>query len=194
MDRPNPQAMAFRWLAVWPALACFAVFGCSPAAPPATAPGAHARHDHGHADDHDAKDHDAKDADSHDHGHDHDHDDADDDHRHPETMAAAIAELEELCSATRAALAAGDTKRADGPVHMVGHLLEDMARLVAKAKPADPDLQAAAGKAIEEIFDCFDRIDTAIHDTDEDAARKVDYADHAPRIEAATAKLKEIAK
>ena len=188
MDRLDPVATGFRWLAAWPALACLAVFGCSPAAPPATAPASHAGHEHGDDHDHD-DDHEHGDA----HDHDHDHDDADYDHRHPETLAAAVAELERLCAETRSALAAGDREKADRPVHMVGHLLEDMARLVAKSGPSDPDLQAAAGKAIEEIFDCFDRIDTAIH-ADEAAARTLDYADHAPRIEAATAKLKEIAR
>ena len=121
----------------------------------------------------------------HDHDHNHDHDD----HEHPETVAAAIAELERLCADTKAHLAAGDHNKADGPVHMVGHLIEDLGGLVAKVKP---EAEAEARKALDEIFDCFDTMDTAIHAAEEDVRKKLDYAEHAPRIEAAIARLKEL--
>jgi len=155
--------------------------GCSPAAPPPTPPAtAHARHDHDH-DDHD--DHDEHD----DHDHDHDHDHGKDDHDEPETVAAGIAELEKLCADVKTHLAAGLHDKADGAVHMVGHLLEDIGELVSKEKPA---AAAEAKQALDAVFDCFDRFDTALHAADEEARRKLDYAEHAPAIEAAVAKLK----
>ena len=148
------------------------VTGCAPSAP--TAPASTrvaADHDHDH--DHDKDDHD------HDHG----------DHDEPETVAAGIAQLEKLCADAKAHLAAGDHDKADGPVHMVGHLLEDLGELITKEKPA---VEAEARKALDAVFECFDKIDSAIHAADEEARKKLDYAEHAPAIEAALAKLKEL--
>ena len=150
------------------------VTGCAPSAP--TAPASTrvaADHDHDH--DHDKDDHD------HDHG----------DHDEPETVAAGIAQLEKLCADAKAHLAAGDHDKADGPVHMVGHLLEDLGELITKEKPA---VEAEARKALDAVFECFDKIDSAIHAADEEARKKLDYAEHAPAIDAAIAKLKELTK
>ena len=163
------------------ALGCLIVMGCAPATTPATAPAvappaaAHADHDHG-----------TKDAKG-DHDHDHEHED----HEHPATLAAGLADLEAICAHVRESLGAGDREKADDKVHMVGHLLEDLQELVADSNPA-AEAEAAAKKALEEIFDCFDKMDTALHAADEEVAKKLDYAEHAPRIEAAIAKLKEL--
>jgi hypothetical protein len=146
------------------------VSGCAPSAPPASPANATAANDH---DDHD----------DHEHGH--------DDHEEPETVAAGLAQLEKICADAKAHLAAGDYDKADGPVHMVGHLLEDLGELVAKEKPA---AEAEARKALDAMFECFDKIDSAIHAADEEARKKLDYAEHAPAIEAAIAKLKELTK
>jgi hypothetical protein len=154
------------------------VTGCAPSAPtaPASAKTA-AGNSHDEHEDHD----------DHDHDHDHDHGD----HEEPETVAAGLAQLEKICADAKAHLAAGDYDKADGPVHMVGHLLEDLGELVAKEKPA---AEAEARKAIDAVFECFDKIDSAIHAADEEARKKLDYAEHAPAIEAAIAKLKELTK
>ena len=104
-------------------------------------------------------------------------------------MAAGIAQLEKLCADVKAHLAAGDHEKADGPVHMVGHLLEELGELVAKEKPA---AEAEAKQALEAIFESFDKLDTVIHGADEEARKKLDYAEHAPAIEAALAKLKDL--
>ena len=53
---------------------------------------------------------------------------------------------------------------------------------------------AGAKKALDDIFDCFDKMDTALHSADEEVAKKLDYAEHAPAIEAAIQKLKELVK
>lgn len=126
------------------------------------------------------------DKDGHDHDHEHDHD-----HDAPETVAEAITQLEKMCADTKAHLAARDFDKADGPVHMVGHLLEACGDLVAKEKPA---AEAEARRALDAIFECFDKFDTAIHAAAEEAREKLDYAEHAPAIEAAIAKLKELAR
>ena len=160
------------WITV-AAIACLAlVIGCGPSTPSAPSPtpapaAAKADHEHDH--------------------HDHDHHD----HEEPKTVADGIAQLEKLCAEAEAHLTAGNHDKADGPVHMVGHLLEDIGELVAKEKPA---AEAEARKALDAMFECFDKIDTAIHAADEEARRQLDYAKHAPAIEAALAKLKELTK
>lgn len=156
--------------------ACLAIAGCEPApAPPPRAQQAahdHAGHaDHGHAD----------------HGH-----AAEGGHKHPETLAAGLAELETTWTEVKSALAAGEHEKADDRVHMVGHLLEDLEGLLAKAKPA-AEAEAAAKKALEEIFSCFDTLDAAVHEGPE-AIKKVDVESLGGRIGEAVKTLKDIAR
>jgi hypothetical protein len=156
------------------AAACLAVAGCEPA--PAPTPRAQpAVHDHaGHA------------------GHaDHDHA-AEGGHKHPETLAAGLAELETTWAEVKSALAAGEHEKADDRVHMVGHLLEDLEGLLAKATPA-AEAEAAGKKALEEIFACFDTLDAAVHEGPE-AIKKVDMESLGGRIGEAVKSLKELAK
>ena len=61
---------------------------------------------------------------------------------------------------------------------------------------ADDDddwMTAAAKKAIDEVFDCFDKLDTALHSSDEKVKEAIDYLEHEPRIQAAVAELKKAA-
>jgi hypothetical protein len=185
-------------LAVAAALALLVVAGCSPAPAPTVAAKPAAAHDHDHGHDHD-HDHaakgqgkgqgknDDKDDDKDDHG---DHDDHD--HAHPETLAAALTELESMWGHVHAALKSGERDEADDKVHSVGHLLEDLHGLLAKEKPL-AEAEAAGKKAIDEVFACFDTIDTALHGAEEDF-KKIDIEEIKPRIEAAIAKLKECVK
>lgn len=163
------------------------LLGCSqtttpPGAPPAKVTQADGDHDH---DDHDDHDHDHDDGHAHEHGH--------DDYKSPTTVAAGLAELEKICGGVKEELAEGDRDEADAKVHMVGHLIDDLHGLVADAKPS-PEVLAGAKKALDDIFDCFDKMDTALHAADEEVAKKLDYAEHAPTIEAAIQKLKELVK
>jgi hypothetical protein len=152
-------------------LACLAI-GCAPAAaPPARVDASH-EHDH----DHDGHD-------GHDHG--------DEDYDSPNTIAAGIAALEKICGEVKAELAEGDLDDADGKVHMVGHLLDDLRVLVIDSKPA-AEVETAAKKALDDIFDCFDKMDTTLHATDEAERKSLDYADHASTIEAAIKSLKSL--
>jgi hypothetical protein len=143
--------------------------GCAPSAPPA----ATARVDDSHKHD----------------GHGHDH--GGEAYESPNTIAAGIAELEKVCASVKAELAAGKHDQADAKVHMVGHLLDDLRGLVTDSKPA-AEVEQAAKKALDDIFDCFDKMDTALHAADESVKQSLDYADHAPTIEAATKTLRDL--
>lgn len=139
------------------------LWGCAPATapkPPASTVASRAGHD-----DHD-----------HDHDHDHakhDHDDHDDkdgkdakdghgDHDHPETLAEGVAELETLLADVGEKLGSGAKDAADDAVHAAGHLLEDLRGLLEKQELA-ADLKEAGTKAIDELFECFDKLDVALH-------------------------------
>lgn len=153
--------------------------GCAPAKAPqaktASATAAHDGHNHAHDDDH---------------AHDHDHDHGE--HAAHDTLAGALAELEKICATVKEELGKKNLDEADGHVHMVGHLLDDMHRLVDSGKLAD-DAKAAAQKALDEVFDCFDKLDTALHSSDEKVKEAIDYLEHEPRIQAAVAELTKAA-
>jgi len=171
------------------AAACLSIAGCEPATapPPRAQPAAKVAHDHaGH-------DHAAHDDGGKDHaGHEHAEPAGQGGHKHPETLAAGLAELESTWAEVKTALAAGEHEKADDRVHMVGHLIEDLEGLLAKAKPA-ADAEAAGKKALEEIFSCFDTLDAAVHEGPE-AIKKVDVESLGGRIGEAVKSLKEIAR
>lgn len=148
------------------ALACFVLSGCSSSAPPAPAKPA-AAHDHDHGHDHD--------------GHDHDH---------PETFAAGIAELASQATLVKNHLAAGKTEAADDVVHAVGHLIEDVQGLLSKEKLGEK-ATAAASQALEDLFDCFDKLDTALHAPEGKSPPPAEvHAGLAERIDAALTTLR----
>lgn len=123
--------------------------------------------------------------DDHDDHDDHDHDNGHDDHEHPETLAAGVAQLKQAVADVRNHLAADKADKADDVVHGVGHLIEDIRGLLPKENLSVAG-QAAAAAALDEIFACFDELDTALHaaegtgDSPADVQSKV-----AKRIEAA---------
>lgn len=94
------------------------------------------------------------------HGHGHDHGHAD--HDHPETLAEGVAELKTAAADVKAHLAAGKADEADGVVHGIGHLIEDLQGLLPKEK-LSAEGKTAAAKALDEIFTAFDELDTALH-------------------------------
>lgn len=141
--------------------------GCAPAKPPQAKPVATtAAHDH-----------------AHDHG----------EHTSHDTLAGALAELEKICANVKQELGAKNLDKADGHVHMVGHLVDDMHRLVGSATLND-DAKVAATKALDEIFEAFDKLDTALHSSDAKVKEAVDYLEHEPRIQAAIGELKKAAE
>lgn len=157
--------------------------GCAPAKPPqakSASTAASHNHDHDHVHDHGKKsDHD---------DHDHDHGD----HAAHDSLAGALTELEKICARVKDELGKKNLDEADGHVHMVGHLVDDMHRLVDTSKLAE-DAKAAAKTALDEVFDCFDKLDTALHSSDEKVKQAIDYLEHEPRIQAALGELKKAA-
>jgi molecular chaperone GrpE (heat shock protein) len=163
-----------------------AMWGCAPATAPKPPAGpvagraGHDDHDHDHDHDH------AK----HDHG-DKDGKDAHGDHDHPETLAEGVAELETLLVDVGEKLGSGAKDAADDAVHAAGHLLEDLRGLLEKQELA-ADLKEAGGKAIDELFECFDKLDVALHagaDAKETPAEV--HASLEERFKAALGSLKE---
>lgn len=150
-------------IALVAAAAAWIATGCTPSAQPPAAPRAA--------------------VDEHDHGHDHA------DHAHPETLAEGIAQIKQAAADVKAHLAAGKADAADDVVHGVGHLIEDVQGLLPKEKLSDEG-RAAATKALDEIFACFDELDTALHAPEGKGDSPADvHAGVAKRIEDALAAL-----
>jgi hypothetical protein len=161
----SPAALPF-------VIVCLSLIGCSPASPSA-APPTPSKHD--------------------DHDHDHDHAHADD-HAHPKTLAAGVTGLQKLFARLKAALAAEkvDADDADESVHGIAHLLEDLRGIAAKATLGD-QAKAAATKALDELEDCFGKVDEAFHAGDDKAEPPAKVlASVAERIEAAIKALEEV--
>jgi hypothetical protein len=159
----------WRLIAVIPLCVAGILAGCSPTPAPAPARVTHDDHDHD--------------------GHGHD----DQDHDHPTTLAGGIAALAKAAAAVKAHLAEDAADEADDAVHTLGHLLEDLQGFVRKESlPAEA--KAAATKAIDELFECFDKLDTALHAEPGkgDPPREV-HASVADRIEAAIGSLRTAA-
>jgi hypothetical protein len=149
------------------------VSGCAPAAAP---PRTVATHDHDHSHDHGTHDHGTKGG----HG-----------HEHPTTLAAGLVELEKLLGTVGEKLRADAKDAADDAVHAAGHLLEDLRGLLQKADLA-ADVKEAGTKSLDELFACFDKLDTALHagaDVKESPAEV--HASLEERFKAALAVLKQ---
>ena len=152
-------------------LACLSLSGCSSSSPPvkpAADKAAAAGHDH-----------------DHDHGHDHE----EHEHDHPESFAAGVAQLQATVAAVKDHLAVGATDAADEVVHGLGHLIEDVQGLMSKEKLSD-EAKATASKALDELFECFDKLDTAIHAPEGTSQPPAEvHASLAERIDAAIKSL-----
>jgi hypothetical protein len=163
LECPMISLTMSRCLPLVPALA-LTLASCAPAAKPAAKPAA------------------AKPA----AGHDHDHGD----HAHPETLAEGVAELEKVVKDVADKLGSGAKDAADDAVHAVGHLLEDLEGLLEK-QPLTADLKEAGKKALAELTDCFDKLDTALHAAEgEGETPAAVHATVAERIGAAVTALK----
>lgn len=144
-------------------LVCLMATGCSSSSPPATPPAAHA-----------------------DHGHDH----ADHDHERPASFAAGVSALEAAVTAVKDHLAAGATDAADAAVHALGHLIEDVQGMLSKEKLGG-EAKVTASKALDELFECFDALDTALHAPEGTSQPPAEvHASLAGRIDAAITALR----
>jgi hypothetical protein len=172
--------------------------GCNPP-PPVAAPAvkpasADHGHDHGHSHDHDhgKPDHDhpatpAPAATAQPAEKDHDHDD----HEHPLTLAAGIGEFEKLAAGLGEKLADDAGEAADDAVHAIAHVLEDLRGLVRK-ELAEGEAAKAATTALDELEECFSKVDEAFHTADDKADPPAKVLDTVKdRVEAAIKALKE---
>ncbi len=100
-------------------------------------------------------------------------------HSHAETYPAAVAELDGMRAAIETAFAANDTSAADGPIHEVGHVLEELVGMAKKAELGDEAVTAIEG-AVEKLFDSFTAVDDKIH-----GREGKDYSDVKAEVDAA---------
>jgi hypothetical protein len=165
---PRPAFPVFSVLDV----AGMLLIGCNGAAPPApvaksrtdVGPALPATHDDHAGHDHAEHDHGAKNAapkgeamvnEGDDHG-----------HHHPETLGELVGELEKLVAVVKEGMESNVREKADAPVHEFGHFIGDVEGLAKDAKlPAD--VEAAVIAAAESLFQAFDKIDVAIHGSDD---------------------------
>lgn len=110
---------------------------------------------------------------SHDHDHGHEHE-------HPETLAGALSELTELRDTVRDAFAKDDGDAAHGPLHDVGHILEEVSELAGDANLSDEAI-ATIESNVETLLDAFGAVDKSMHSEDEGS----DYSEVSEKIDAA---------
>lgn len=119
-----------------------------------------------------------------DHGHDHDAH-ADHDHAPPASFADGVKKLETLSRDL------GETISDEG-VHEIGHLLEEV-REAAKKLPAAPaDDAAAITKALDDLEECFGKVDEAFHSGDEKVDPKQVLESVRERIDGAFKAIREV--
>ena len=118
----------------------------------------------------------------HDHGHDHDQDE-------PESFADGIEKLESLAEDLTKKLADNAGEAADDAVHDLGHLLEEVREFATKEN-FEGDVAAAVSSALDELEECFGKVDEAFHSGDEKADPAKVLGTVKERIEAAFTSLK----
>ena len=198
--------MASRWVAAATAVVAlvgFTIGGCAPAptAPAARPVATRTAPDHDHDHDHAGHDHD------HDHAPPkgdrpkgdaasaparHEHADQDDDHDHPKSLAEGVKAVVKLAGTVAQHVEAGVRDPLDEAVHDMGHLLEDVTGLV-RSSPLAQAARDTAQAGLDELFECYDAVDTALHATDAKAETPAQaHARVAARITAALEQLGRI--
>jgi len=125
------------------------------------------------------------------HGHDeHNHEGGNGhaDHDHPETLEQGLLELTNLRDTVREAFAADDVDTAHGPLHEVGHLLEDITALFDRQNLTS-ERRGIAKQNLDTLFDMFGKVDSTWHGQDGAAYKEV-----SDEIDAAITALLNIAK
>ena len=110
----------------------------------------------------------------------HDHGEA----GHPETLGEALHQLTELRDTVRDAFAKNDSEAAHGPLHDVGHLIDEVAELAEKAGLYE-EANAAIVSNCEVLMDSFGAVDKKMHSEDEGS----DYSEVSEQIDAALAAI-----
>jgi hypothetical protein len=105
-------------------------------------------------------------------------------HEHAETLTEALSELTELRDTVRDAFAKEDGDAAHGPLHDVGHLLEEVSELADEADLSD-EATATIESNIETLLDAFGAVDKSMHSEDEGSS----YSEVSEKIDAAIAAI-----
>ncbi|QDT35395.1 hypothetical protein [Thalassoglobus polymorphus] len=156
--------MKLNLLVTFGILTCYSMLGCtggSDPVAPATAEKGHDDHDH------------------HDHG--------EGAHDHFETFSEAVADLAAKRDAIKTAMEADDLKKADGPVHALGHTLEELEELATKQGLSEEKLTEVKA-ARDALFEAFAALDETIHGK----ADGKSWADVSAEIDAAIAQLQTL--
>ncbi|MBB76907.1 MAG: hypothetical protein CMJ75_20575 [Planctomycetaceae bacterium] len=106
----------------------------------------------------------------------------------PESYGAALEQLDALCAATQDAFANDDLQEADGPVHAIGHLLEELPQLAGQESPSET-VQQQVKEAVDALMVSFGALDGRVHGG---GSAGKSYREVAAEIEEAVAKLKAI--
>ena len=109
-------------------------------------------------------------------------------HEHAETFGEAFAEVNELHENVAKAFADGDTEAAHGPLHEVGHLLDELSELADESEMSD-EAKKTIDANIAVLFDTFGAVDKKMHD----AEGGKDFSEVAEEISGAIAAIKEAA-
>lgn len=83
-------------------------------------------------------------------------------HQHAETFAEAVHEVERMVQQIEAGFADNDLEAADGPMHEIDHVLEEVVDLATK-ESLPQEAIAAIGAAVEQIFEGLDKVHDTIH-------------------------------
>ncbi|MEP3481183.1 MAG: hypothetical protein ABJZ55_18230 [Fuerstiella sp.] len=111
-------------------------------------------------------------------GHDHG------DHAHAETVGEAFHELTELYTTVKTAFAADDSDTAHGPMHEVGHVLQEVKELASKSE-LTAEAKATVDQQVEILMDAYGDVDNTMHGKDGSL-----YSEVSDKVDAAMAALK----
>jgi hypothetical protein len=111
-------------------------------------------------------------------------------HGNAKSLGDALAKVERLRNAIQVAFAAKDLATADGPVHEIGHLLEELPELAAKESLSAKDQQQVK-QSVDSLMKSFAALDERVHGGD--GAGK-SYDDVAGQIDSALTQLKSVGK
>lgn len=81
---------------------------------------------------------------------------------HPQTFEEAVKAVVSIDDTIKKAFAAKDDDAAHGPLHKVGHLLEDLNGLAEKADMSDEQRKSVKA-AVEKLFEAFGAVDEKMH-------------------------------
>ena len=81
---------------------------------------------------------------------------------HPKTYEEAVESLVHIDQTIKTAFAANDEDTAHGPLHEIGHILEDITQLAEKADLTDEQRQSVKAE-VEKLFEEYGSVDATMH-------------------------------